>query len=495
MKKGFYSIGTIIILLMAAFIFVLVPAFSGGSDNSLPDYGKYDGKPIRYVEGTEFHTQAMQQVQQMEYNGYDLSGPYANFYYQMAFSQAFRTVVGTQAFIDFTESTGWIPSQKATNRMLKNFFTDEFGEYSQALYINTSDDQKNKVINSIKRELNATRCYEDLFGGDAIRGNKLFGLKTSKNEIEFLRKMGTDLHSFDMVSFEMSQFPDSEIASFGEQNPSLFVKYNLSVITCADESRAKEAFKRISGNEITFTDAVTSYSDKTYGDKETGKISASYKFQLDNAFTNSEDLDTVISLAEGSTSNVIKTASGYSIFHIDAAPVQPDFANEDCLKNTYSYLTTRNKGYIEDYFTRIAKDFATSASKDGFTTACTAANVTSVAVPAMALNFNNTTMVGKVSTGADNKIQQALTNENFLKTAFSLKKDGISEPIVLSDSNVVIVLRCTDITQGGTSAEEAPQLFATEINSADQGAVNTAVQTSPKIQDNSKAFMKAFRGA
>ena len=40
MKKGLYSIGGIIILLIAAFIFVLVPALSGGvGENRLPAYG------------------------------------------------------------------------------------------------------------------------------------------------------------------------------------------------------------------------------------------------------------------------------------------------------------------------------------------------------------------------------------------------------------------------------------------------------------------------
>ena len=51
MKKGFYSIGSIIILLLAAVIFVLVPAMSErGSGKQLPDYGSFNGRHIRYEE-------------------------------------------------------------------------------------------------------------------------------------------------------------------------------------------------------------------------------------------------------------------------------------------------------------------------------------------------------------------------------------------------------------------------------------------------------------
>lgn len=492
MKKGFYSIGSIVILLIAAMIFVIVPALSGTAQNTLPEYGKYNGKPIKYAEGTEFHDMAVQMVQYMEqYRGYDFNNEYADIYYNMAFNQAFRQIIGTEALIDLTEKSGWVPSEKAIDRVMVGYFTDESGEYSPAFYKNTPSDTIRKYRTSIERQLISERAYIDYFGDESESAVKLGGLKSSKNEIEFLKEMGSNLYSFNMAAFDMNTYPDSEKVAFGEKNPELFVKYDVSILTCDNEAKAKEAQKRISSNEITFTDAVTSYSNKTYGDSSNGKIAASYKFQLENAFSNQDDLTTIASLAKGSLSQVIKTATGYSVFYVDGTPVQPDFTNGEVIKMVNSYLVSRNKGHIEDYFTSVAKDFATDASKN-FDSACAKYNVSNVELPAMALNYNNTTMIGRVTQDANSAIANALTNQNFLKTAFALKANEVSSPVVLSGSNSVVVLRCAEITKPDVEMSDA--LFTKEINTADQSAINESIQTSKKIQDNSQAFMKAFRG-
>ncbi|MDE5899144.1 MAG: hypothetical protein K2H09_07790, partial [Treponemataceae bacterium] len=55
MKRSVYTIGSLIILLIAAFVFVLVPIFSGGrASKRIPPFGKYDGTEIRYEQGTDF---------------------------------------------------------------------------------------------------------------------------------------------------------------------------------------------------------------------------------------------------------------------------------------------------------------------------------------------------------------------------------------------------------------------------------------------------------
>ena len=49
MKKGFYTLGSLIILLIAAFVFVLVPVLTGqNSGATIPAFGKYEGTEIKY---------------------------------------------------------------------------------------------------------------------------------------------------------------------------------------------------------------------------------------------------------------------------------------------------------------------------------------------------------------------------------------------------------------------------------------------------------------
>ena len=60
MKRGFYTIGSLIILLIAAFIFVLVPIFSGGRTGTrLPPFGSYDGTEIRYEQSSDYDQQGI----------------------------------------------------------------------------------------------------------------------------------------------------------------------------------------------------------------------------------------------------------------------------------------------------------------------------------------------------------------------------------------------------------------------------------------------------
>ena len=63
MKKSFYSIGSIIILLFAALIFVLIPAVSGAGDAvRYPDYGSYNGRPVRFEENSDFYNAVSESV-------------------------------------------------------------------------------------------------------------------------------------------------------------------------------------------------------------------------------------------------------------------------------------------------------------------------------------------------------------------------------------------------------------------------------------------------
>ena len=130
MKKGVYSIGGIIILLFAAFVFVLVPALAGQSDaNNLPEYGSYDGVPIKFEEGTEFYQLANQAVQRMQQQGYDFSENYAPFNYSIAFTQAFNQVAGQMALRDMTTSSGYIVGEKLLDRALIERYYNEAGRF------------------------------------------------------------------------------------------------------------------------------------------------------------------------------------------------------------------------------------------------------------------------------------------------------------------------------------------------------------------------------
>lgn len=496
MKKSFYSIGSIIILLLAALIFVLVPAMSDrSSGKQLPDYGKYNGKHIRYEDGSEFHKAVNELANYYEAQGIDLNSEYASMFYSQIFDQAFQNVIGSYALEYFTESTGYAVPTSAINRTIRNLdiYRDSDGKFSAAMYDNYTETEKRKTQDNVVKNLVQMRSYEDLFGSMAEVGDApIYGLKASSNEIEFIRKMGEKTYSFEAVSFDMKNYPDSQKVAFGKAHSDLFVSYNLKVISCDSESKAKEVVKRVNNSEITFEDAITEYSKGYYGDKETGVLAANHKYQLETAVVKPEDLEKITSLTAGSISPVIETASGYCVFKATEAPVQPDFEDAQTITTVYSYLLTREKSVIEDYYTSVAKDFVSKANSTDFYSAAEEFSVVVTPVAPFALNYNDTLLVGKSSLSSIPSLSYAASNENFFKTAFKLKKDEISAPVVLSSASEVVVLKCTDITTGGTAIENAKTVIAPAIDQASKASINYSILQSDRIVNNSGEFMAAF---
>lgn len=499
MKKGFYSIGSIIILLLAALIFVLVPAMSErGSGKQLPEYGRYNDKRISYEEGTEFFKAVNELKDYYEAQGVEFESEYGSIFYSQIFSQAFQNVVGSYALDYFTESTGYAVPTSAINRSIRklDIYCDSEGKFSPAMYDNYTDTEKRKTQESIVKNLTQMRSYEDLFGTMAEVGySPVYGLKCSSGEIEFIRKMGEKKYAFDAVTFDMKNYPESEKVAFGKAHPDLFVKYNLKVISCESESKAKEVVKRLNNSELTFEDAITEYSKAYYGDRETGVLSANRKFQLSTAVVKDEDLSSITSLTAGAISPVIETASGYCVFKATENPEQPDFEDPQTISLVYSYLLTREKSVIEDYYANIAKDFASKAQRTDFETAVAEYNVPVTEIAPMALNYNDSSLVGSSSVAPDSNLAGVMSNENFFKTAFKLKKDEISAPVVLSSSNMVVVLKCTDIGVGGTSIEDSKTVIAPAIDQASKASINYSILESDRIVNNADKFMAAFNGS
>lgn len=496
MKKGLYSIGGIIILLIAAFIFVLVPALAGGvSENRLPAYGSYNGVPIKFEEGTEFHSLSMQAVQRMEQQGYSFNGDYASFFYSMAFTQAFNQVVGPMALRDLTAKSGWFATDSAIDRALINQYYNESGEFSQALYNAASDDTKRKNQEQVVNALDAGRSYEDLFGSFAsVKDTKLYGLKTSAAELEFIRKMGSEVREFEYAAFSMKTLPDQEIKSFAQKNADKLTKYDLCVITVNDEAKAKDVLKRINNSEITFEDAVTTYSTKIAGDSDSGKITQNRAYQIEILFKDKDKASEVTSLTKDAISAPVELTSSWAIFKCLGDSAKADVESDEDFQAAKAYIFANEKGFVQDYYTAKANDFIAAAATSGFNEACRKFDVTKDTTPSFALNWNNDSLIGRSTLEDKNELKGASTNEAFLKAAFKLGQGEISAPLVISSTDNVVVLRCSGIEEGGTSAEDAARLIGPEIANADSVAVNSAIQNSPKIKSNSAEFMAVFTG-
>lgn len=475
-KKILITIGSVFILVLATISFVFIPGMIQSSNDELPAFGYYDGKPIEYKQGSYFASAVQYFMDQASAQNKNLS--ISDEYY--IFNNAFATTVANMAYTTAVKDSGYIVPDSMLNRTMKMYFVDENGKFSQRLFSETSDTTKVELRNSILDSLEYNRYDNDLFGSqsDIMGDYAMYGLKTSSKEFPFIKKMGEKQRSFDCVTFNMADYPKTEAVAWGEEHPELFTKYDLSVITVESKAEADKLVKQLQNNEILFEDAITEYSKNYYTD-ETGKLanSYSYDYQIKGLVKDEDSLTAIKSLTTGNISNVIETQNGFSIFKANANPVAPDFNDTAIVDVVTNYMSTYESGIIETYFVDVARDFANSAAQTDFATASSEYNLTVEKINASPLNYGDNPLLQPLS-ATNNTLYAAVTNKDFLKTAFSMQNEEISNPIVLGKTVVVIKLINEEEVEGNDT------MYQYYTTSFDRAAVSTAIMDSDKLENN-----------
>ena len=473
MKKGvMYTAGSIIILIICLIAFVL-PTTLGKAANQKPlEFGSYNGRKITYEQGSDFADFVSQYAEMYRSQGIQIDS--SQQYY--LFQYAFNSTVMKYAYEDAVKKSGWKVPKEAVNRKLRPYFYDENGKFSSKLYKQADPSSVEKLRQNIEGNLYTSRFNDDIFGSTSefLGIDNLYGVKIADPELKFFQNYGTEKRGFNMVAYKKADYPEAEKMKYAENNKAKFINYDMLIITVDEKSLAEKVAKRIGKEEITFEDAVAEYSENNYSNTE-GKLSSTYQYQLENILNDKADLAKLTDLAVGAVSPVIQTTSGYSIFKANAAPVQPDFENEEMKSRVSNYLTSYESGLIEDYYIAQANMFKSEAKASSFDDACAKLGVEKTEIAPFPLNFGNTSVTGTVDTSVTG-LRGADTNENFLKEAFSLKLNDYSEPLVMSD--YVIVIQYTTSENAEISDDDKPTIINTIVNS-DNSSAQRALMDSP----------------
>ena len=478
-KKILINVGSILILVLAAISFIFIPAMVQSAGNEIPPFGYYDKKPIEYKQGSYFTNLVQMYSDQVG------SANVQNAYFDI-FNSAFTGSVLNIAFSSAVEKSGYVVPDPQVDRAMLPYFYDTNGVYSPKIFNDTPDSTKIELRNAMEDNLIFQRYTEDVFGSqtEKLGTYTMYGLKSPSAEKNFVSMMDTNKRGFSLASFSLLDYPDTEVAKWGESNKDLFTRYDMSVISVADATTAETVLGRIKNNELVFEDAVTEYSTNYYSGTD-GKLTSAYKHQLQNILTDATSLTALQNLPAGQISEVMQTQNGYAIFKNNAAPTPADMTDADTLTAVRSYMSANEKGIIEDYFLNIAKDFWTAASTSSFAEACTQFNITPVDIPPLALNYGNSPVLTSLQ-AADGSMVNAEQNENFLKTIFSMKLNEISSPMVLNDNVVVLQYTQEDNT---VSAENTASTFAMYSTYFDQSSVQNSIMSSDKLENN---FLQVF---
>ena len=98
------------------------------------------------------------------------------------------------------------------------------------------------------------------------------------------------------------------------------------------------------------------------------------------------------------------------------------------------------------------------------------------------MNYGNVSVTSSL-TSTESAFRNADSNENFLKTAFSLKKDEISEPVLLN-RNVVVLQLTSETTPDADADKSLPDLAG-----FDKATAQASILKSDKLENR---FMEVY---
>jgi len=478
MKKGvLYTFGASIILIICFVAFVLPSSLSStaGQQEGLV-FGKYNGKKISYEYGSDFTNFLSQYAEMFRNQGIEINSSNQYQIYNYAFNSAVIKIAQEEAL----KQSGYEVPQDSINHKLKSYFTDADGKFSRKAYKQADSTVIDNLTKDIEETLYTGRYFDDNFGStEKFGSHSLFGLKESKNEIDFLNNFGNEKRAFKLITFDTTNYPKEEQEKFGRANADKFTKYDLSIITVETKDLADKIISRMEKEQITFEDAVAEYSGKNYSDTD-GKITNNSLYQIENLLNNKDDLATIKALEKDQTSPVIQTLIGYSIFKNNGNTVTPDFSNETTLADVLNYINIYEASIVEDYFADIAKKFVTQAKTSDIDTAIAdyeGATVEDIA--AFPLNYGSSSLYETLDTNTIKALATADKSEEFLTQAFSIKQNEYSDPVILGGN--VVVLQCTSIE--AVTKEEAED-FSEKLISFDQTSSQTVIFRNPNFENN-----------
>jgi peptidyl-prolyl cis-trans isomerase D len=468
---------SVVVLVVVVVTFVLAgpggPLSRGGAGpNGSIVFGSYNGKDITYYPGSYFAQQRDALANQVKGNAnQDQSAMIQSVWYQ-----AFLSTAEHVAILDQAANAGVWVSEDALDKALLSYpaYLDENGKFSETKYLAVPSSDKESTRKLMRENLLSNVFVTDLASG----------VKQGSKESEFIKGMARAERAFSFVSFPFSTFPVEEVRKYGEANKSRFVKVKVSrILVKSGESQASQIRKKISDKTSTFDELAKTYSKDPYADKG-GDMGWRYAYDLEADFEAKETAQKVLTLKAGELSDVLKGTFGWMIYRCDAEAVDADFTSTAVQDDVRKYITTYEKGKIEDYFNGRAGQFSRRAAEAGLDAAARETKLTVVPTQAFPINLSNVFSFAPLKAIPDAATPvNAQYSEDFFIRAFSLGKDQVSTPVVLDDQ--VLVLKVKSEQQlPDTTMKLLDSWVAYVANQSLQSDLGAALMSPEKLKDD-----------
>jgi parvulin-like peptidyl-prolyl isomerase len=473
-------VGTILVLILVVVTFVMVPAFSGrNAGTTRLTFGYYDKQPIDYMPGNYF-------AQQRDYYNQQLRNEQTEQNMQFAAFQIWRsafeaTTIHTMA-LQQMKAAGWsTPKQLVDRQMAKLAIFQENGRFSAVRYEAVSQTERMNIRTNLIDEIAFERYSADVLN-----------LRVPSKEIEFIKAIASPARSFDLVAFHLDSYPDSEVAAYIAANPALFQSVHFSKITiAASEVDASKVLASIKDGTTSFEDAAKSQSKDSLAEAG-GDMGAKSAYELNTEIPDEAARAAVLALAPGALSAVTKVPAGWAIFRCEAAPVPADPADAAAVAKARAYLSSFERGRVEDWLIAKAGEFAAKAAASGFDAAVGAYALTKQTFGPVSLNYGDVELYRSISSFNLAELSGASTSDAFLKAAFSAPVGSLTAPVVLGDN--VLVLKVNEERQADESSTAVIDFYYSYIaNQYAQASLRDFVMNNDKFDDRFyDVFIKSF---
>lgn len=467
MKKGtlLATIGSIIILIISFIAFVL-PSTLGYITPDKIDYGNYNGKQFIFEKGSDLYN-----------NSYG-SEQYISYGLEMTLKQ--------YAFEDMAKQSGYIAPTATINKIIKESFLDDKGNFSKTLLRDADKNTIDSLRKSAAQQITLDVVKDDLLINTEYnyKTKSIFGNKISDNEFNYYNDLNSNRRAFNLASFSKEEFPQSKIIEWGENNKSKFNIYDYSIVTFNTEKLATKYADQLAKSEITFENLILN-SDNLgqIAVQETGKATYKTRYKIENLLTNKSDISIFDELKVGETSRPISMNGFFAIIKMDSDIASIDLTNPDDITTVKTYIFTYENTMIEDYYIALAKEFKEEANNTSFDKACAKYGIKKEEVPAFSINYGGSPLINESVDTSIPSLSQVSTNENFFKTAFSLKKNEISEPILTTNKDslgYIIILQYTNDGSQNDDTTVARSLQEKVIANNDNSTIYTHILNDSK---------------
>jgi len=474
---------SVVVLVVVVVTFVLAgpggPLSRGGAGgNGSIVFGTYDGREISYYPGSYFAQQRDQIANQIKgtSGSQDQASMIQSVWYQAFLRTAEHVAILTQA-----GSAGVSVSEDALDKALLSYpgYLDENGKFSETRYTAAASSDK-----AATRKLTRENLISNVFVSDVANG-----VKRGTKESDFITAMAKSERSFSFVSFPFSSFPTEEVRKYGEANKSRFVKVKVSrILVKSGESQADQIRRKILDKTSTFDELAKTYSKDVYADKG-GDMGWRYAYDLEADFETKDTVQKVLTLKTGELSDVLKGTFGWMIYRCDSEAADADFSSASVQEDVRKYITTYEKGKIEDYFNERAGQLSRRAAEAGLDAAAREMQLTVVSTQPFPINLSNVFSFAPMKAIPDTATPvNAQYSEDFFFRAFSLGKDQVSAPVVLDDQVLVLKLKSEQQLPDST-ANLLGSWVAYAANQSLQTDLGAALMTPEKLKDD---FVNAF---